>query len=135
MKKNLVLLVPGIITALSFVPCKKELSAYRFFPDYQTGYKASVFDASFEWGELSLLNKEGMGVDDRLWLSAVGDVTGDSEYEIIITHSKGMDILNQKGEILSTLKEPGYIVESILLHDIDKDGKDEILLGKQGILS
>ena len=134
MQKKLFLLMLGtvILTDLLFVSCRNKLTEYRLFPDYQTGYSAVTSSSEFNWENLVLSKTEGLNVDDRLWLSAVGDVTGDSDAEVIISHNRGVDILNQDGDILSTLKDPGYFVESILFHDIDKDGKDEILLGKQG---
>ena len=132
-KSSIPALVIVILSAgVLLVSCTKKNVQHSFFPDYQTGYKVVNSDTKFNWDDLVLSKEGGLGVDDRLWLSAVGDVTGDSADEVIITHSKGVDILDQEGRLLSTLFEPGYIVESIILHDINQDGKKEILLGKQG---
>ena len=61
---------------------------------------------------------------------AIGDVTNDGYHEIVIgTDDSKLNILNSKGESLTTIEiEEGRPI-SIILDDIDGDNANEIVAG------
>lgn len=79
---------------------------------------------SFEMNNKQLVSRWS---NTKAPIYAIGNVSGDPDKELVAYYSKSMSILNYGGDIISSFSfnEP---IDELVLGDINKDGKQEIVL-------